>query len=117
MLTVKKNNNAVIDNFSLMAVASYIQYNNRELKPSNLYYKNHFLESIPTGDNHDQKITFIVQDGTDLLLFAQSAALFWTSASKYPHSFKGTVRTRKGNCFATFDYLAAKNTDLMLEVQ
>ncbi|WP_412468573.1 hypothetical protein [Pedobacter sp. KLB.chiD] len=117
MLTVKKNNNAVMDNFSLMAVASHIRYNHHELQKSHLYYQNHFLESIPTWNKNDQHITFIVQDGTDLLLFAKSAALFWKFSSKYPHCFKGTVRTRKGNCFATFNYLAEKNADVMMEVQ
>lgn len=102
------NNNAVIDKFSLMALNAYTQYPGQTLAPGKLYYQHHFLENIPARNEDDQNMTFIVRDGTDLLLFAQSAARFWKSAGNCPYSFKGTVRTRKGNCFATFDYLAEK---------
>ncbi|MEH3112385.1 hypothetical protein [Pedobacter terrae] len=88
-----------------MAITSPIPYSNQELAQSNQYYQNHFLESIPTSDKDEHNITFIVHDGTDLLLFAQAAKKFWKSTSNYPYCFKGTVRTRKGNCFATFNYL------------
>lgn len=98
-----------------MAVTSYSPYPNQELVQSTQYYQNHFLESIPASDQNDQQMTFIVEDKTDLLVFAQSAEIFWRSTSNYPYCFKGTVRTRKGNCFATFNYVADKELDTIPE--
>lgn len=112
-----KYNNTLIDNFSLMAVTSPIQYPNEKLEQSTQYYQNHFLESLPASDQNDQQMTFIVEDKTDLLLFAQSAEVFWRLTSNYPYCFKGTVRTRKGNCFATFNYVAGNDPYVISEAK
>lgn len=101
-----------MDKFSLMALTTHTLYPEQTWAPDNHYYRHHFLESIPACNEGDRDMTFIVRDGTDLLLFAQSAARFWKSAGNCPYAFKGTVRTRNGNCFATFDYLAENDTDV-----
>lgn len=71
-----------------MALTTHTPYPEQTWAPDNHYYRHHFLESIPACNEGDRDMTFIVRDGTDLLLFAQSAARFWKSAGNCPTLLK-----------------------------
>jgi len=101
-----------MDKFSLMAITTHTLYPEQTWEPDNHYYRHHFLESIPARNEGDRDMTFIVRDGTDLLLFAQSAARFWKSAGNCPYAFKGTVRTRKGTVLPHLIIWQKNDTDV-----
>ncbi|WP_231426133.1 hypothetical protein [Pedobacter sp. Leaf250] len=75
----------------------------------NDYYRTQFVDSFRGGVDGDNTMTFIVKDDTELVAYANAAKLVWESVGDYPSSFKGIVRTKTGNSFATFEYVGALN--------
>ena len=73
----------------------------------NDYYRTQFIDSFRGGIEGDHTMTFIVKDDTDLVVYANAAKLVWESVGDYPASFRGIVRTKNGNAFATFEYIGA----------
>jgi len=73
----------------------------------NDYYRTQFINSFRGGVEGDNTMTIIVKDDTDLVVYANAAKLVWESVGDYPSSFRGIVRTKHGNAFATFEYVGA----------
>ncbi|WP_316831714.1 hypothetical protein [Pedobacter aquatilis] len=71
------------------------------------YYRSQFIDSFRSPVHGDNTMVFLVQDDTDLLLYAKAAKHTWESVGDYPDSFTGIVKTVNGNAFASFIYVGA----------